>query len=171
MRDSMIYLTNYHSPVGSLVLGDYNGRLCLCDWQVRTNRTRVFKRVSTQLMAELTKDMTALHRFAFEQLDAYFAGTLTQFTIPIITAGTEFQKAVWLQLMNVPYGKTIAYKQLSCDILKPSAIRAVANAVGANALSLLIPCHRIVGSDGSLTGYAGGKQAKQSLLFLEDTKK
>ena len=81
--------------------------------------------------------------------------------------GTDFQKSVWEALMNIPYGKTVSYLELSQNIGKPKAVRAVANANGANALSLFIPCHRIIGKDGSLTGYAGGLEIKKKLLELE----
>lgn len=89
------------------------------------------------------------------------------FDIPLMTAGTDFQKSVWSRLNGIPSGKTISYRSLACDIGRPQSVRAIANAVGANALSIFIPCHRVVGSDGSLTGYAGGLAAKQFLLGLE----
>lgn len=101
------------------------------------------------------------------QLNQYFSKTRQQFDIPLDPLGTAFQKSVWDALQNIPYGETRSYKQLAEQLQQPSAIRAVAAANGANALSIFIPCHRIIGSSGELVGYAGGLPAKQRLLELE----
>lgn len=82
-------------------------------------------------------------------------------------AGTDLQKIVWESLMDIPYGETVSYRALAAAIGRPTAVRAVANAIGANALSIIVPCHRVMGADGSLTGYAGGLDAKRQLLDLE----
>jgi methylated-DNA-[protein]-cysteine S-methyltransferase len=104
---------------------------------------------------------------AKEQLELYFRGELKEFDVPYLCVGTVFQKQVWDALGDISYGHTVSYASLASAIDKAKAIRAVASAVGANALSLFIPCHRIIGSDGSLTGYAGGLEAKKILLDLE----
>lgn len=101
------------------------------------------------------------------QLNEYFEGIRTQFDLQLNPEGTEFQKNVWNLLQTIPYGKTISYLQLSQQLGDVKAIRAVANANGRNPLWIVVPCHRVIGSDGSLTGYAGGLQRKQWLLEHE----
>ena len=104
---------------------------------------------------------------ADEQLQAYFAGTLRVFKLPLdLRSGTAFQQQVWQELLHIPYGTTISYGKLSLNINKPLAIRAVGTAVGRNPLSIIVPCHRVIGSNGSLTGYAGGLDKKVVLLNL-----
>lgn len=111
---------------------------------------------NTQLLLETVK-----------QLSEYFAGNRTEFNIPISMKGTEFQKDVWKALSSIPYGETRSYKQIAEQIGKPKACRAVGMANHVNKIAILIPCHRVVGTNGSLTGYAGGLGIKDYLLALE----
>lgn len=105
-----------------------------------------------------------------QQLEAYFAGELQQFDLPLdLSAGTPFQQAVWQALLNIPFGKTTSYGALSNRIGKPLAVRAVGSAIGRNPIGIIVPCHRVVGADGSLTGYAGGLRRKEDFLTLERT--
>ena len=104
---------------------------------------------------------------AERQLRAYFDGTLKSFSLPIDFVGTEFQKAVWTALLGIPFGETRTYAQIARQIGKPEAVRAVGAAIGRNPISIAIPCHRVIGSDGTLTGYAGGLPAKRYLLGIE----
>jgi methylated-DNA-[protein]-cysteine S-methyltransferase len=104
---------------------------------------------------------------AARQLAAYFAGKLTAFDLPLEPAGTEFQRGVWAALRTIPYGETWSYAQLADKVGNPSAVRAVGMANGRNPIALVIPCHRVIGSDGSLTGYGGGLDRKRFLLDLE----
>jgi len=101
------------------------------------------------------------------QLRQYFAGERKVFSLPLAPAGTEFQQAVWSELHRIPYGETISYKELAQRIGKPKAVRAVGAANGANPIPIIIPCHRVVGNDGSLTGFGGGLPLKKRLLALE----
>ena len=103
----------------------------------------------------------------FNQLKEYFAGTRKEFDVPLDIEGTEFQKEVWQELQNIPYGKTISYKTLSEKLGDVKAIRAVGKANGQNPIPIIIPCHRVIGADGSLIGYAGGLDIKEKLLHLE----
>ncbi len=103
----------------------------------------------------------------FTQLKEYFAGTRKKFDVPLDIEGTEFQKRVWNELKKIPYGKTISYKTLSEKLGDVKAIRAVGKANGQNPIAIIIPCHRVIGADGSLTGYAGGLAIKEKLLHLE----
>lgn len=108
-----------------------------------------------------------LLRAAAEQLSAYFAGRLGRFTLPLDAAGTPFQHAVWRALGDIPAGATTGYGDIARALGRPQAARAVGAAVGRNPLSIVVPCHRVLGRDGRLTGYAGGLERKQALLTLE----
>lgn len=104
---------------------------------------------------------------AIRQLDAYFAGDLHSFDLPLLIEGSAFQKSVWLLLAQIPYGVTRSYGDLAHDLQKPGASRAVGLANGANPLPIILPCHRVIGSNGTLTGFGGGLPAKRHLLELE----
>ncbi|HMO63115.1 MAG TPA: methylated-DNA--[protein]-cysteine S-methyltransferase [Ferruginibacter sp.] len=103
-----------------------------------------------------------------QQLDEYFAGTRKTFDLPVAQSGTAFQQQVWAQLQQIPFGKTISYLELAKRINNVKAIRAVGTTNGSNSIAILVPCHRVIGSDGSLTGYAGGLWRKQWLLEHEN---
>jgi methylated-DNA-[protein]-cysteine S-methyltransferase len=102
-----------------------------------------------------------------QQLTAYFKGTLRQFDVPVSPQGTPFQQRVWSALQDIPYGETISYGELARRLGNPQAVRAVGLANGSNPISIIIPCHRVIGSNGSLVGYGGGLATKQALLALE----
>lgn len=104
-----------------------------------------------------------------EQIEAYFAGELVEFDVELSLEGTEFQRAVWAGLLDIPYGETWSYGQLADHIGRPTAVRAVGLANGRNPVSIIVPCHRVIGADGSLTGYGGGIERKRALLELERT--
>jgi methylated-DNA-[protein]-cysteine S-methyltransferase len=106
-------------------------------------------------------------RAAARQLDAYFAGELTTFDLPLATYGSKFQQRVWAALQTIPYGETESYGELAERIGSPGGARAVGLANGKNPIAIVLPCHRVVGSDGSLTGYGGGLDRKRQLLDLE----
>ncbi len=106
-------------------------------------------------------------REAVRQLTAYFAGKLRSFDLPLAPRGTVFQQQVWRALQQIPYGETASYGELAKRIGNPNAVRAVGLANGANPISIIIPCHRVIGSNGSLTGYGGGLPIKRALLALE----
>jgi methylated-DNA-[protein]-cysteine S-methyltransferase len=110
----------------------------------------------------------AVLRQAITQLEEYFSGSRTSFDLPLdLQGGTAFQQSVWQALLSIPHGGTMSYGVLSQRIGQPAAVRAVGAAVGRNPLSIIVPCHRVLGADGSLTGYAGGLQRKSALLQLE----
>ena len=112
------------------------------------------------------RDDTAFREVGTE-LAAYFAGELSQFTVGLAPSGTSFQRSVWAALRRIPYGATTTYAQLAQTLDRPRAVRAVGHANGRNPISIIIPCHRVVGSDGGLTGYGGGLKRKQWLLRHE----
>ena len=112
---------------------------------------------------------TTLSAEVYRQLQEYFAGKRTVFTVPYALNGTSFQQAVWTQIAKIPYGQTVTYKDIAQAIDKPRAFQATGRAVGANPLAIIIPCHRVVGSNGDLTGYAFGLEMKKALLKLESS--
>lgn len=162
-----ILVQSYKSSYGEIVLGSIGDKICLCDWQYRKARASIDQRLCQYFKAEIVEGGDSVIEKAVGQLDEYLAGRRHKFTLPIAPAGTSFQQTVWQHLQCIPYGKTISYKNLAEAVGNVRAVRAVANASGANALSILIPCHRVIGSDGQLAGYAGGVAAKQTLISLE----
>jgi methylated-DNA-[protein]-cysteine S-methyltransferase len=165
-----ILIQHYKTPVGELILGSYQNQLCLADWCYRKMRTSIDERIQNKLNTVYAEGESDVLNETRKQLEAYFAGTLRNFDLPLLLAGTEFQQRVWQALCNVSYGTTSTYLALSEQLGNRDAIRAVASANGANAISIIVPCHRIIGSTGELVGYAGGLPAKQKLLELEGAK-
>jgi len=157
----------YKTKIGDLILGSFEEKLCLLDFRYRKMRKTVDNRIKDGLNAEFVENDSEVIQQTKKQLNEYLSGDRKEFTLPLLMVGTEFQKSVWKSLMNVPYGTTSTYLQLAKDINNEKAVRAVANANGANAIGLIIPCHRIIGSDGQLAGYGGGVSIKKRLLNLE----
>ena len=168
MNQNSIIIRHYASPCGDLLLGAYGDKLCLCDWGTEQPRALVGRRLANRLYAGYEAGACPVILEAVRQLDEYFRRGRSVFDIPLLLVGTEFQQQVWRQLQEIPYGETRSYADLARTLGRPEAVRAVARASGANALSIFLPCHRVVGSDGSLTGYAGGLEAKRFLLALEN---
>lgn len=162
-----IVIQHWHSPVGELILGSYGEKLCLADWRYREQRAQLDKRLQKGLRTKYVEGSSDVIAETISELEAYFSGERTTFDIPLLLVGTVFQKAVWNALMQIPYGVTSSYLEQAKSIGNEKAVRAVASANGANAISILVPCHRIIGSNGTLTGYAGGLDVKQKLLELE----
>lgn len=148
-----------------MVLGECDGRLCICDWPMPDGSMRAATRRRFEGHS-MERSETLLLRQAAGQIDEYFRGLRRNFDIPLLQRGSEFQMAVWEALTNVPYGSTVAYGDIALHMGRPEAVRAVANAIGANPLSIFVPCHRIVAVNGP-GGYAGGAETKQMLLQLE----
>ncbi len=165
----IIQIQRYHSPCGDLMLGSFENKLCLCDWATERHRDVVDKRLQRILQADYEYKTSGIIQKASLQLNEYFNSERTTFDIPLLFVGTDFQKKVWFKLLEIPYGKTVSYAELARQLGMPKAVRAVANANGANAISIFAPCHRVIGSDHSLTGYGGGLDAKKTLLELEQT--
>ena len=150
------------SPVGQLTLVARDGKLSAILWETeRANRVRLGE------LHEANDSPVLLE--AQRQLQEYFAGTRNQFTLELDFTGTDFQKQVWQALLTIPFGETRSYSQIAQQIGNPKAVRAVGAANGRNPISIIAPCHRVIGASGELTGFAGGLQAKQYLLALEGT--
>lgn len=143
-----------NSPLGELYIFEEDNKIV----QISTSYTPA---------KECKEEMYELLSNTVGQLNEYFAGTRKTFSIPLDMRGTEFQKRVWNALLEIPYGETWSYKQLAEFINNPKAVRAVGGANHNNPIMIIVPCHRVIGSNGSLTGYAGGLDMKEHLLNLE----
>lgn len=148
----------YNTPIGDITIAD-NGTAIT---HIHFGRPDDLTDLGTQLATELTDR-------AFAQLTEYFAGTRTDFDLPLCPKGTEFQQKIWRALQTVPYGETRTYGEIAAQTGNPKASRAVGMANHHNPIAIVIPCHRIIGKNGTLTGYAGGLDIKQTLLHLEKT--
>ncbi len=157
----------FSTPFGELKLASYKDQLCLCDWNFRKMRVQIDKRISDGLDAGFVASDSEVIKQTINQLEEYFERKRQIFSIPLLMIGSPFQQSVWEKLITIPYGKTETYLGLANQLGNPLAVRAVASANGANALSILIPCHRIIGSKGELIGYAGGLPTKKRLLDFE----
>ncbi len=155
----MIVHTTIASPVGPLLLATSDDGMHLIEFHAPRHPMR--------RDAHWHEGDNALLRMARQQLHEYFAGQRRQFELPLAPQGTPFQCEVWHTLAAIPYGETISYAQLAQRVGKPSAVRAVGAANGRNPLPLVLPCHRVIGSDGSLTGFGGGLPTKHFLLRME----
>jgi methylated-DNA-[protein]-cysteine S-methyltransferase len=161
-------MTRHHtvldSPLGPLtVVVDDEG---LCGLYVEQGLRKALERSATLGSPSGPEEVPLLQAVA-EQLTAYFRGELTEFDLPVSAAGTPFQQRVWAALCRIPYGETRSYGALAAEIGNPAASRAVGAANGRNPLSIVVPCHRVIGSTGRLTGYAGGLTTKEQLLAHE----
>lgn len=164
---NLIYTDFYNSPCGELLIGSYQNTICLCDWNLSERRAKIDETLLRDFNAKYELKETTLISETKSQLDKYFAGKLQEFNIDMSIGGSIFQQLVWTELCNIKYGVTISYKDLAERLGRPTSVRAIANAIRLNPISILIPCHRIIGTDGSLTGYAGGLEAKEFLINLE----
>lgn len=152
--------TTMPSPVGELKLVANGSRLAAILWENdKPNRVRLGPMTQAPGNPILVR--------AVKQLQEYFAGTRNQFDLELHFVGTDFQKQVWQALLTIPFGETRSYRQIAEQIGNPSAVRAVGAANGKNPISIVAPCHRVIGASGKLTGFAGGLGAKQLLLTLE----
>lgn len=163
-----IGISYFQTPFGELILGSWSQELCLCDWRYRKMRSTIDERIQSGLNAPYSEGESDVLDETKIQLNQYFKGDRQQFDLPLLLLGSEFQKQVWNELLKIPYGKTDSYLGLSKKMGNKEAVRAVAAANGANAIAIIVPCHRILGSDGNLTGYAGGVHTKKKLLRLEN---
>jgi methylated-DNA-[protein]-cysteine S-methyltransferase len=154
-----VYYTRFESPVGPLLLAGESKALRLVSFESgkRSVPAQVGWKQDRAPFAEVIR-----------QLKAYFRGELKEFDLPLEMQGTEFQLRVWNELRAIPYGETISYAQLAGRIGNPKAVRAVGLANGSNPIPIIVPCHRVIGSDGSLTGFGGGLATKKKLLELEN---
>ena len=151
----MKYIWYHEMPIGKIAIAEENGAIShiLFDGDMSLDD---YEKKETKTIQKVVR-----------QLEAYFAGELKVFDVPLALNGTPFQKAAWEALMEIPYGQTCSYKDIAIKIGNPKAVRAVGMANNKNKIPIIIPCHRVIGTNGKLVGYAGGLEIKQQLLDLE----
>ncbi len=164
---NQIKIKYYKTKYGELIIGSYNNKLCLCDWRYRSQRESIDKRIQNGLKTQYIIEDSSVVIKTIKQLEEYMNYQRKTFDLPLLLVGTDFQKKVWNVLLSIPFGSTSTYLKQAINIGNEKAVRAVASANGANAISIIVPCHRIIGSNGKLIGYAGGLNTKQKLLELE----
>lgn len=184
---SKVIIQEFDIPVGEILLGALGNQLCLCDWKCNKHRSQNDNRIK-RLLGVGYESITPIYnkvvdssfnkvrdssfltiQRASQELREYVSGERKSFDVPLLMVGTDFQKRVWQALMSIPYGSIVSYMDIARRIGNPKSVRAVAQAIGSNPISILVPCHRVVGCNGRLTGYAGGVEAKRFLLQLEDS--
>lgn len=160
-------LSRMDTPLGPMISCANEQGICLLEFTDRRMLGSEFKDIAKRLNASITPGDNPHFERLKTQLSEYFEGKRKQFDVPLFTPGSEFQQTVWTQLQTIPYASTRSYKEQAAAIGKPDAVRAVANANGMNRIAIVIPCHRVIGSDGKLTGYGGGLWRKKYLLDFE----
>lgn len=159
-------LSYYHSPVGNISIEATENAITKIHFMDNLVNNSVGN--SIENTQGINKEFSEVIQKCVQELDLYFTGKLKQFTVPLQTQGTDFQKVVWAELQNIPFGKTISYLELARRLGNEKVIRAAGTANGKNPIAIIIPCHRVIGSDGTLVGYAGGLWRKKQLLDLEN---
>ncbi len=171
MSNEKIVCCDLPSPLGEMTAGASENGICFLEWHDRGGldriKTRVEKRYRKEVVSGENRHLNRLR----DELALYFDGKLSVFTVELDTAGTEFERTVWKQLLKIPYGETRSYGQMAVDLNRPGAQRAVGRANGANYVSIVIPCHRVIEANGKLRGYGGGLWRKEWLLKLEQSQR
>lgn len=162
-----IFSQLYTSPIGVLIIGATNNSLLYIEYDDSPLCQKKVQSVAKALSATIHNEPSAYHQVIIKQLDEYFAGKRKEFSLQLQTNGTEFQRSVWKSLQTIPFGTTKTYKEQSLAMNNPLAIRAIASTNAKNCINIVIPCHRVVGTNGSLTGYSGGIWRKRWLLDFE----
>ena len=157
----------YSSPFGKLKIVSSGNTLLACDWYYRKQRELIDQRIQNSLQEDFQEARSDIIEDCIYQLEDYFLGTRKKFDLKLKFIGTDFQIKVWKRLQDIPHGKTLSYEKLSMELGDTKAIRAVASANGQNPFAIIVPCHRVIGKNGNLTGYAGGLPTKEKLLQLE----
>src|SRR5664279_30744 len=163
----MIYTITMETPLGEMVAGATDEGVCLLEFHDRRILPTEYKDLERLLKTTFEEGENRHLKSLKKQLKEYFNGKRKEFSIPLLIPGSQFQQAVWKELQNIQFGSTRSYQQQAKALNMPDSIRAVANANGLNRIAILIPCHRVIGSDGRLTGYGGGIRRKKWLLDHE----
>jgi AraC family transcriptional regulator of adaptative response/methylated-DNA-[protein]-cysteine methyltransferase len=166
-RESSIWINRIATPLGSMIMGVHDSGLCLLEFAERRMLDTQLKRLRERMGRVFLPGEHPLMKQVKQELDAYFHGSLRKFSVPLQSPGTVFQEAVWQALVEIPYGEMRSYAEVASRIKHPDAVRAVGRANGDNRIAIIIPCHRVVGADGELTGYGGGLWRKEYLLAME----
>ena len=162
-----IYYTNLQSPLGDMIAGASHKGLCFLEWHDRGGVDRILARVAKRYKKNLVPGNNKYLNVLEAELKNYFNGKTQEFSVDLDIAGTKFEKKVWDRLLNIPYGATRSYGNIATELDNAGASRAVGRANGSNYMSIVIPCHRVIESNGKLRGYGGGLWRKKHLLELE----
>lgn len=167
MKTHVINIYSIQTPLEDIVCGVIKDNVVFSQFHDSGVLTDLKKKLEDDYKYKIIEEETDLHKKISKQINKYFSGELKRFDLPIFLVGSEFQKKVWKMIREIPYGKQQSYLEFARNYGDAKAIRAVAHANGTNPLNVIIPCHRIIGSDGDLTGYAGKTWRKKKLLELE----
>lgn len=165
-----MYISKFNTKIGSMVAIADDKKLYLLEFNNRHNLEDEIEQFKLKTKSNLIAGKNKILELIEDELNQYFEGTLKQFKTPIHYSGTSFQQIVWKELQNIPYGETRSYADIAKAIGKPLAFRAVGNANGSNQLAVIVPCHRVINSNGDFCGYAAGINIKKALLNLEKSK-
>lgn len=165
--EKIVDLKRIETPLGTMIACANENGICMLEFSDRKALPTELKEISKHFDANIVQGENPHFKTLEKELEEYFEGKLKDFTVPLAPVGTDFQKKVWEILRTIPYGTTRTYQQQADILGNPKAVRAVANANGLNKISIIIPCHRVIGTNGRLTGYSGGIWRKQKLLELE----
>ena len=165
--EKIVDLKRIETPLGTMIACANENGICMLEFSDRKALPTELKEISKHFDANIVQGENPHFKTLEKELEEYFEGKLKDFIVPLAPVGTDFQKKVWEILRTIPYGTTRSYQQQADILGNPKAVRAVANANGLNKISIIIPCHRVIGSNGTLTGYGGGIWRKQKLLELE----
>ncbi|MEW5816427.1 MAG: methylated-DNA--[protein]-cysteine S-methyltransferase [Spirochaetota bacterium] len=168
MPNGRIFFSDIQSPLGMMIAGATDLGVCFLEWHDRGGVDRIKQRVEKRYKRQLVQGNNLHLDKLGQELENYFNGQLNNFSVPIDVSGTQFEMAVWKLLVKIPYGDTRSYSWIARQLGRPGALRAVGTANGANYLSIVIPCHRVIRADGSLGGYGGKIWRKKWLLELEE---
>ncbi len=163
----MIFLKHIDTPLGKMRIGATDEGVCLFDFQYRKSIDAIMARIERLAGDKFSEGEHPHFQLLESQIGEYFSGERKDFDVQLHLLGTPFQKSVWMGLVQIPYGDTRSYKQQSIFLGNEKAIRAVAGANGENGIAIIVPCHRVIGDNGSLVGYGGGLQRKKWLLEHE----
>ena len=166
-NSTVVTVNRIPTPLGPMVAGAVDDAVCLLEFADRRMLETQLVRLQKHLDCVFVPGTSQVFDRLARELEAYFRGEATEFRIPLVTPGTSFQRDVWTRLRAIPAGTTKSYGEIAKEIGRPTAVRAVARANGDNRIAILIPCHRVIGADGKLTGYGGGLWRKQRLLEVE----
>ncbi len=167
MKTRAILTHRFPTPLGLMLVCTVDNSVCLLEFEDRKHLDAECQDLQKRLEATFVTGQNDLTEQTQYEVTEYFEGTRTRFSLPLMTLGTAFQNDAWQGLQQIPYGQTRSYQEQASAIKRPTAVRAVASANSHNRIAIVIPCHRVIGKNGSLTGYAGGLERKRWLLAHE----
>ncbi len=168
-KDRAIHYAVFSTPLGKMIAAGYKNRLCRLEFLGRKKPSAILKPIAERLKTEMSGGKSPILDETRKQLKMYFDGRLKKFNLPVELIGTDFQRSVWRQLTRIPQGKTVNYGKIAERIGKPKGARAAGMAIGSNPISIVVPCHRVIGKSGDLVGFGGGLWRKKWLLKHEGT--